>query len=602
MADFFLDALSAISGADFDEKPVSLEEFVTSEDYLHLPPLSDHQYTMVRAMSQIYRLETLQSLYGDERGAKIFESTCTEVILQLAKGSGKNHSTTVAVLYLVYLLLCLKDPASYYGKPSGNNIDILNMAINAEQARNAFFNPLTALLKKCRWFDGRYEIKSRQIEFDKNINIYSGNSEHGAAEGLNIIVAVLDEISGVDVEGSSQDKLKTADGIYNALSATVTSRFADYGKVIMLSFPRYKDDFIQRKYNEAVAEKEVIIRTHTFKIDPSLPDGVDGNEFDIEWEEDHILRYTYPKLFALRRPTWEVNPVTKIEDFTRAFMTNPRDALSRFCALPSDNAEDNYFKNREAISAALTGKNGVDTDGVFSLSWMPKNDTDYFIHVDLSKVHDRCSVAIAHVEKWVRVEIPSAGYKETHPFVVVDAVRWWKPSKEDPMDFKEVEKFILEVQRRKFNVKLVTFDRWNSHDMINSLNKQGIKCELLSVGNSHYDDFTSVMYDRRLVAPNITEFHEELKALKWIKGKVDHPRSGYKDISDSVCGAIFNAVSHAKTPVNKEVEVITLEDLIKQEKEEKSHKKEIEQSTNRIEPPRRMPQNIEAYLGAGKII
>ena len=55
--------------------------------------------------------------------------------------------------------------------------------------------------------------------------------------------------------------------------ASVDSRFPDFGKVIMLSFPRFKDDYIQQRYDAAVAEKEVIIRSTTLKLDPDLPDG-----------------------------------------------------------------------------------------------------------------------------------------------------------------------------------------------------------------------------------------------------------------------------------------------------------------------------------------
>ena len=54
--------------------------------------------------------------------------------------SGKNETTSVIVCYVVYKLLCLKDPAKYYGKPSGNAIDIINVAINADQAKRNFFD------------------------------------------------------------------------------------------------------------------------------------------------------------------------------------------------------------------------------------------------------------------------------------------------------------------------------------------------------------------------------------------------------------------------------------------------------------------------------
>ena len=36
----FDDFISALEDDVFEERPVTVEEFVTNEDYLHLPPLS----------------------------------------------------------------------------------------------------------------------------------------------------------------------------------------------------------------------------------------------------------------------------------------------------------------------------------------------------------------------------------------------------------------------------------------------------------------------------------------------------------------------------------------------------------------------------------
>ena len=75
--------LDALSGDEFQEKPVRLEEFVTSKNYLGLPPLSEYQYTMLKASTQIYKLDTLINLYGEDEGRKMYKQTCNEIILQL---------------------------------------------------------------------------------------------------------------------------------------------------------------------------------------------------------------------------------------------------------------------------------------------------------------------------------------------------------------------------------------------------------------------------------------------------------------------------------------------------------------------------------------
>ena len=252
----FNDLIDILDGEEFDERPVDLRTFVTSPDYLGLPPLSEYQYTLIEKSSQIYKESTLIKLFGDTEGKNRYRQTCNEVIAQLGKGSGKDYCSTISVAYIVYLLLSLKDPATYYGKPPGDTIDIINIAINAQQANNVFFKGFKTRIERSPWFIGKYEAKASEIKFNKNVTVYSGHSEREAFEGYNVLVAVLDEISGFALESTSgHDQAKTASAIYEMYRGSVDSRFPDYGKVILLSFPRFKNDYIQQRYSEVVVRK-----------------------------------------------------------------------------------------------------------------------------------------------------------------------------------------------------------------------------------------------------------------------------------------------------------------------------------------------------------
>lgn len=610
MSEFdFDDFFNALSDEDFEEKPVDIDEFVTGEQYLNLKGLSDHQYSLVRAMSQIYREDTLIYLYGEEAGRKRFKQTCNEVIMQLGKGSGKDFTSTVAVAYIVYLLLCLKDPAVYYGNEPGDTIDILNIAINADQAFRVFFKNFKNRIENCRWFDGKYDPKANYIEFKKNVTVYSGHSEREAFEGYNTLVVILDEISGFAMpsgeETNDEEAMKkTAPGIYKMYRGSITSRFPDFGKLVLLSFPRYKGDFIQQTYEKAIGEMETIMRTERVYADPDLGD-VEGNWMDVTWEEDHIIRYSSPRTFALRRPTWDVRPGRTIHHYSRDFFDDLGDALGRVACMPS-NLSDGFFKNKEAIERAFVTSNGVDEDGIFRNDFKPKEGVKYFIHVDLAQKHDHCAVALGHVEKWVEVNIGSV-YKEIHPVVRIDAVRWWTPTKSKSVDFADVRDYIIALRRMGFDLKLVTFDRWNSHDTMNILEKEhGIKTDILSVAKKHYDDFLSVMYDGRLIAPKIELLIDELGLLKLVKNKVDHPRKGSKDLSDAVCGAIFNAVSLSSKPVNQEVEVLTYADMKRKMRQEAAVEEErkAEREGEVIRPPsnKARPEWLDDYLAKATLL
>jgi len=597
MADFS-DFLNVLEGEEFEEQPVEIEEFVTSTNYLGLPPLSQNQYTMIKAMTQVYKKDTLVRWLGEEEGEKRWKQTCNEVIFQLGKGSGKDYTSTIAAAYITYLLLCLKDPAVYYGKPPGDSIDILNIAINAVQANNVFFKGFKQRIEKSPWFIGKYNPKAGSIEFDKSITVHSGHSEREAWEGYNVLVVVLDEISGFALENTTgHDQAKTAQSIYDMYRASLTSRFPDFGKLILLSFPRFKNDFIQQKYEEAIASKETVIKTHEFILNPDLPEDEPGNKFSISWEEDHIVAYKVPKTYALKRPTWEINPTRSIEDFKIDFYKNAEDALSRFACMPPE-AVDAFFKSREKIETAFNNPNlAVDSSGRYAEWFKPIDDKEYFIHVDLAQKHDHCAVSLAHVEKWVNMKVGNE-YAQSAPVVVVDAVRFWTPTASKSVDFTDVKDYILSLRQRGFNIKLTTFDRWNSHDMMQQLRGYGMNTELLSVAKKHYEDMAMIIAEERVKGPRIDLLIDELLQLRIMRDRVDHPRKGSKDLADAVCGSIYNAIVHSKREKNREVEIHTYGELIRDNylEEEKNR------IDNLIRPPRRMPQELAEALDNMEVI
>ena len=596
----FSDLIDILDGEEFEEKPVDLREFVTSPKYLGLPPLSDLQYELIEKSSQIYKESTLVKLYGEEEGKRRFKQTCNEVIAQLGKGSGKDYSSTISVAYMVYLLLCLKDPATYYGKPPGDSIDILNIAINAQQASNVFFKGFITRIERSPWFQGKYDQKASEMKFDKAITVHSGHSQREAWEGYNVITVILDEISGFAMENTTgHDQAKTADAIYDMYRASVMSRFPDFGKVILLSFPRFKNDPIQKFYESVIAEKETIVRSKTLKMDDDLPDGTEGNEITVDWEEDHIISYLYPKTYALKRPTWEVNPTKKIEDFKVDFYKNSLDALGRFACMPPEMI-DAFFKSREKVEKAFSNTGlAVDSFGRLENWFIPDPDKKYFIHVDLAQKHDHCAVALAHVDRWVNVKVTNE-YSQPAPIISVDAVRYWTPTADKSVDFTEVKDYILALKTRGFNIAVCTFDRWNSHDMMQQLKSYGINTEILSVAKKHYDDMAMVVLEERLHGPHIPLLIDELLQLKIMRDKVDHPRKGSKDLADAVCGSIFNAISRTRPDNNDQINIHTYEsmnyeaDFGKPDDGEVSH-------YNMIRAPK-MPEHLKEAMDRMQII
>jgi hypothetical protein len=406
-------------------------------------------------------------------------------------------------------------------------------------------------------------------------------------------LAVLDEISGFAQEiGGGNDQGKTADNIYNAFRASVDSRFPDLGKVALLSFPRFPGDFISQRYDSVIAEKESIAKTHTFIMNPDLPENAEGNSLKIDWDEDIIISYKYPGVFALKRPTWVVNPTRTIDDFKLAFYTDIGDAMQRFACVPTF-ASDAFFKQREKVRACMTIRNPIDSSKRFDEAFKPDPEKKYFVHADLAQKHDKCAVAIAHVEKWVSVQVMK-DYEQVVPMVIVDAVVYWEPRVEGPVNLSEVKQWIQNLRRQGFDLGMVSFDRWQSFDIQNELKSVGIKTETVSVAKKHYEDMAMLMYEERLAMPAIELLFEELTELKIMKNnRVDHPRKSSKDLADAVCGAIFGAISHTPRDQNLEVDIHTFRDR---------PKTQLDTGKDNVIQYKPIPKDIKDYLDSFEII
>jgi len=91
-----------------------------------------------------------------------------------------------------------------------------------------------------------------------------------------------------------------------------------------------------------------------------------------------------------------------------------------------------------------------------------------------------------------------------------------------------------DLQNDGFNYKIISVDRVNSEKI----------CE-------PYLFFKNALYNKRIILYDSPLLTEELLGLERNNntGKIDHPdggRSGSKDQSDAVCGALYNASQHSE--------------------------------------------------------
>jgi hypothetical protein len=426
--------------------------------------------------------------------------------------------------YIVYLLHCLRDPLNYFGKAHGVYIDLLNLAVNAQQAQRVFFEPFKNLLLNSPYFNevGFEPRVSEVFFFSRPVRCFSGHSESEGWEGYEVLTVVLDEIAAfktdAELKGVTRSK-GSASAIYNMSKLSVMSRFPEVGKVILLSFPRYKGDFIEQRYYGAREKQE-------------------------------------PKTWTIKAATWEVNPTIKREQLESEYIRNPVEAAARFECNPP-NMEDAYFRDPDLVRKAfMLEDNPMDEEGQF-LNWFNGTDNQVrFIHVDLALKRDRAALSLVHCLGFR--EVKTLNGVESLPIIKVDLVHAWEASINQEINFASIRQMIVELCR-KFEVAKVTFDRWQSIEMIQSLRSLGINADFHSVKKTDYDTLMTAIYDGRLRGywDELLVEEELLKLRLFSNNRIDHPNSGSKDLADAVAGAVFVCVENMAVNAEVSIEILS---------------------------------------------
>lgn len=545
----------------FCEEPVPLDVFVRDKKFMGAGDawgLSPVQAEAVRHAERIYYPE-LYPLMGEFMDPYWSEPLrmVNFVNLQWGKGSGKGHVCRTISLRVAYLLLCLRSPQEYFGMPGQDSIHLLNVAMNAQQAQRAFFDPIEQLVRTSPWFKDKARPTRGAIVYDKNVEAISGHSEAESQEGLNLLLGVADEVDGFkskeEVRGNTTGRVpqNTVEGILDMMRTSSSTRFPRTFKNVRISYPRYLGSIIQRltaSSHEDIAKNGDKSRHYasgplpTWKVNPNF------NKFEkvaVEGTDElvpEIYVEDYKEDAAMAKAKYECKPSKASNPFFR------NEFLVRSAFAPTDRqpVEVMYYKTGDTWEVKYD----------FAPDFKPIKGAQYCMHGDLAVTGDRAGIAMAHVvrKEEFESEVTLEGgevttVREMRPIVKVDFVFSFKSDKgaNPPMEIqiRWARELAYELKKRGFRIKRFTFDGFESRDSMQILEKSGIESRKVSTDRSNepWRNLMDVMYDGRLIAKHRELLVDELLGLTILpNGKVDHPRMGSKDEADALACAVFGAV------------------------------------------------------------
>ena len=589
---------------------VGIDSFIEDEFYLG---------KMTRGWKGVYPL--LRQVARD-----IMEWSYNEVAAVCWLGSWKSFIASLVACYVTHHLLCLRNAHGFYKLIRDKHIGVINMGLTATQAQKVVFESIKNFVLNSEFFSQLRPVeKQGYIEFEKEMVIMmSGNSKASTQLWYNIFCAILDEASFYyeAAEGtkdqSNNEKTSVAQGIYEGLKWRIASRFWEHGLNMMISSPRTLSDFIMKKMQDAAYIDKATgqkmfpriygIQFPTWKVkDPSVYEGQKTFFFNSrnnailtdpveEIEKIHPVNKLSDPVFDYDRYVWEIP-----ESFYVDFVKNPNKAKRDIWALPSEAIDG--FLIPERIIFNMEREDPVLWNGKYKFPERPLR-TLYYVHIDIGLnrnwVWDFTGFVMWHAEGFYKDEATN----ETRLKIKIDLVEriGVSPGKQE-VDISEIRERIYTLKAMGYNIALVTLDQFQSKEMLQILKKKGIRAEYLSIDRTidPYNQMKEAFYEQRLDVYYNEHLHRELVQLEevysWSHVKVDHPRTGSKDLSDALAGCVYNIMEH--TPysswnVMTSMDPSKIDENVKIHLEEKHRLRDIEAKNRLVEKQNQMMERINA--------
>jgi len=524
--------------------------------------------------------------FWKEKIVEVFRRGVNEVIVIGSIGGGKTTFANALLMRKLYELSCYKNPEALFKLLVGTRMAFMYFTVTLKQAAWTGFAMLRDMLDATPYFRNEYprdrEVNS-EIRFPR-MSVYTG-SEFTHQLGLALLGAVLDEANFL----RAKDPLEKARTLYTAIIERRKSRFVvdgkDRGLSVLVSSAEELSSFVEERIRKVSGASDVLVvsvvgyelKRHHYSSDsfvvfvgteftrPRIIDTVDDlvevlgwfkvskdvleevRKFPVKYSVKHVIPVEYRAYFK------EV-PI----DFRRAFEEDIYRALRDVLGV-SMGGENKLFRSMLAYDEALvqkpklfkddvvqlSSKDEVRLQDMFRLDLVVDRDVPRYIHVDLGIKGDRTGMACAKVIGIKKTDLGDLPIVEVEWMVGIEPNRRYV---DDEVPLWKIREFLVWLKDSGVNVVKVTFDSFQSVDMIQLLQRRGFQVERLSVDKTDeaYRNLVTLYLERRIKHVENVVYRKELFALEWDGKKVDHPAGGSKDVADAVAGTVYMACKEWK--------------------------------------------------------
>jgi hypothetical protein len=406
-----------------------------------------------------------------------------ELVLAIGRRSGKTLIAAIIAAYELYKLLRREFPQGYYGLPQGNEIIVLCVASDKDQAA-LVYNELSGFIEQIDYFKSaranftQTYIKFRTSHDNKVYNHGKGTIrttfKSSIAKGLRgrgVICVILDELAHFVDDG-----ITSAEKVYKAIVPSIGA-FSPKdpknkhipigpsdGRVISISSPDTREGFFYRLYqmsleNSPASKNMLMFQAPTWEINPTIS----SSYYQIEYHKD-------PRVFFVEHGA-------EFSDRVRGWIENP--------TVLFDCIDPNLRPRPRGIPREY-----------------------HFVGLDLGLVHDGTCVAITRIHngaiELIYHEVWYAGktWKECNPHLDTPIIDYVKTLQDiDRLDMNAIAEW-LQALSRSFFIYKGLFDQWSGIVFEQELHKRGLhqfemRNFFASDASQMYQTFKMFMYNKQ---------------------------------------------------------------------------------------------------------
>jgi hypothetical protein len=420
--------------------------------------------------------EILRIFYG-YGGGKVYK----KFIGACGMRSGKSALAAMIGAYEYFILTTMENPAMHWGLLPNQRINISIIATSSTQAEDSVYSNTQEFIEKGDFFNTWIDTRVKDMELynaKNNVMMRVLSSWASSAVGRSNKAVIFDELANFEETAGKRGAFE----VYSRLSKSTDTFHLD-GKIIAISSLKHPNDIMMQNYRNGLNEKDT---------------------------------------YAIMKPTWEMNPnFTKaqlMEEYKYDMTSFWRDYACQPQAVGSNEFPDGVKLNDDLVNVFTTPQfhNGI-----------PLDNTPRVVSIDPAVTNDSFGIACGYLTHTGKIIVDGV-----HKFEKIDGDIYIKPS--------DVHDFIARGYR-SLNFHALIFDAWMYPDIVETAEDvMGLDVEKHITNKETYDLWKELQGKGTLEVVYDDYLQREVNNLLIINNKrVDHPRSGSKDIADAVANVIW---------------------------------------------------------------